>query len=271
MTETWIKYEDQAKRIQIPSYTHYFNYRNTGKGGGVSIFVHNDLRHNLVEERFEEGNHYLWIHVAKYSLNIGAIYKPGRTSTTKFLDTYSIQLAKFHRAVIFGDFNFDILKPDLNVRKYKYAYKVNGFQILNKVSKNFSTRETASTKTILDHISTNLKNHNFHFAVVESAMSDHKHIYFEIQNYNSPPPIKIKYRKINYKKLYETYEETTGITKNTQYDTLEEKLKNCIAKSRVTNYKLLNTPKDDWINKEIIHGLIRRNELWQKFKKKQIR
>lgn len=97
-------------------------------------------------------------------------------------------------------------------------------------------------------------------------MSDHKHIYFEVQNYNCPPPTKVKYSKINYEKLYKTYEETTCTTNNGKYEALEGNLKSCLAKSKITSSKLLYKPKDNWINKEIILGLNKRNELWKKIK-----
>ncbi|CAH2087854.1 unnamed protein product [Euphydryas editha] len=76
--ETWINSEVEANRIQLPGYTHYYNYRQEVRGGGVSIFVHNNLKDNFIEKHSVDENHYIWIHINKFCLDIGAIYKPGR-------------------------------------------------------------------------------------------------------------------------------------------------------------------------------------------------
>lgn len=43
LTETWIRTEDQAVCLQIPNYTHYYNYRADAAGGGVSAYIHNNI------------------------------------------------------------------------------------------------------------------------------------------------------------------------------------------------------------------------------------
>ncbi|VVC95149.1 unnamed protein product, partial [Leptidea sinapis] len=42
--------DEEAKRLHIPGYTHYYHYRKTTIGGGVSIFASNKLKHYLIEE-----------------------------------------------------------------------------------------------------------------------------------------------------------------------------------------------------------------------------
>lgn len=79
VTETWIKNDDDLQLLQIPSYTHYNNHRKSRIGGGVSIFVHNDLKHNFVEEIcIDDEIHFLWIHLERQCLDIGAVYNPNR-------------------------------------------------------------------------------------------------------------------------------------------------------------------------------------------------
>lgn len=76
------------------------------------------------------------------------------------------------RAIIFGDFNFDLLKKERSIKEYKRTQLEHGYTVLNKLTTNFCTRETSSSKTILDHVSTNLKERDFHMAIIESALSD---------------------------------------------------------------------------------------------------
>lgn len=44
LSETWIKSDEEANRLHLEGYTHYYNYRVNTKGGGVSIFAHNSLK-----------------------------------------------------------------------------------------------------------------------------------------------------------------------------------------------------------------------------------
>lgn len=73
LTETWLKSPEEAERYQIPNYTHYYNIRTDSRGGGVSIYVHNNVNHSLNEEIYTGGVNYLWVHIEKCALNIGVI------------------------------------------------------------------------------------------------------------------------------------------------------------------------------------------------------
>ncbi|XP_045776350.1 uncharacterized protein LOC123874859 isoform X2 [Maniola jurtina] len=266
LSETWIKSDEEAKRLHIPGYTHYYHYRKNTIGGGVSIFAINKMKHNLIEEFSQDDNHYLWIHLEKLSVDVGAIYKPGRTNVKNFLDTLSIQLNSKKRAVVFGDFNFDLLTPDNLVEDYKDTLKENGFKIINKINIEHCTRETTQKKTLLDHVSTNLKGHQFHMAVIESSMSDHKQIYFEIDNYEPEPRLKLEYEAVDYNKLNEiagiNYNENT----NDSYVQFENKLIQTIQQCKVKKTKILNPPKQDWVNKSIINKINQKNILWKQHK-----
>ncbi|KOB74378.1 putative tick transposon [Operophtera brumata] len=214
LVETWIKSDDEAKRLQIPGYTHYYHYRQNVVGGGVSIFATNSLKHYHIEELTQDDNQYIWIHLAKFSLDIGAVYKPGRTNGKQFLDTFLHQLNRRNRAVVLGDFNYNLLAPDNSVEDYKVTLQENGYRIMNKITPKYCTRETLTKKSLLDHISTNLKENQFSLAVIESSMSDHKQMFFEIDKYQPPLKRKIQYQSIDYGKLQMLTEEVMNNTKN---------------------------------------------------------
>lgn len=266
LTETWINSEDEAKRTQLPGYTHYFNYRQNVKGGGVSIFVHDSLKHNMIEEYTIDDNHYLWVHINKFCIDIGAIYKPGRTNHMNFLDQYSTQLEKRKRGIIFGDFNYDLLSSDRYVLNYKNMIKESGYYITNKIEHDYCTREANKSKTILDHVCTNIKHQPYHLAIIESCMSDHKQIYFELKNYEPEPLKSIKYVAINYEKLYNIIQNISENDKEDEYVKLEEKLLTSVEKSKTIKSKKCNPIKKDWINKEIIDMIDRRNKLWLEYR-----
>lgn len=122
----------EAQRLYLNNYTHYYSYRSDIRGGGVSIYVHNSIKHSHDEDIYKDGNNYLWIKLPRFALDVGVIYKPGDTNHASFMDTFSQQLEKRNRAVVFGDFNLDLLSTTTHVTNYKGMLLENGYTLLNK-------------------------------------------------------------------------------------------------------------------------------------------
>lgn len=266
LVETWIKNETEAKSLRLPNYKHYYNFRTQSRGGGVSIFVHKNIKHEFISDKCEDDNHFIWVHLEKFSLDIGAIYKPERTNSKKFLETFSDELQKRKRTIIFGDFNYNLLVPNRSTSEYKDALVEQGYTILNKIDVNYCTRETSTTKSILDHVCTSLKDHKIHLAIVESAMSDHKQIFLEVERYKPEPIKKVKFQAISYTNLYKTVEDLDYNSIGEEYTRLEEAIQSAINKNKTVKSKILNPPRTDWINKDIINQIDKRNELWRIYK-----
>lgn len=226
------------------------------------------MTHNIIEELCTENNHYLWIHIKEFSLDIGAIYRPESNSTDfkSFLDIYSAQLYKRKRGIVFGDFNIDLLNPDPSVKLYREMLHELDYQIINKISKEYCTRETATTKTLLDHVTSKLKE-RLHFAIIDSPMADHKQIYCEIKRYKPEHLKRQNYEAIDYKKLYKIMEEETNINKSNQLHHIEARLKSSIKRSKVNKTKIVNPPKQEWISNHIINEIKIRNMLWIEHKR----
>lgn len=265
MVETWIKSEAEAQSLRLHNYTHYYNYRSYSRGGGVSIYVHNDLKHNLVDSKCKNDNHYLWIHIARFSIDIGAIYKPERTNNGEFFDTFSEFAEGHRRGIIFGDFNFDLLKNKKpTTANYIRTITENGYTILNKITKKYCTRETSTTKTILDHVCSNIVQQNFHMVLIDSTISDHKQIYLELKQFKPNKPAKVQYTSVDYKYLHEAMKDINYV--DNIYIELEKQIQMAITKSRRSKIKIVNPPQKDWINKNIINKIDKRNELWRSYK-----
>lgn len=253
--------------LKINNYTHYYSYRTDSRGGGVSAYVHNDLKHNLSMAVYAGGNNYLWIHHERYDLEVGVVYNPGDTNFQEFLQTYEDQLQQRKRAIVFGDFNIDLLTKDRQTRTYNQLLREAGHTIINKLNKKHCTRESKTRKSILDHVSSNLKNDNFHMALIDSSMSDHKQIFVELKKSKPPCKIRTQYEAIDYPNLQSLLKKSNLEEVGDDYHLLENEVKHAIAKSRTIKTKILNPPQNDWINKDIIENINQRNELWMKFKK----
>lgn len=234
------------------------------------MYVHNNLKHEHIVDQCEDKNHYLWIHLGKLSLDIGVVYKQPAANTQKFLETYASNLLKRKRIVVVGDLNLNLLSKGNSIKEYKTMLKENGLRILNKKDKMHCTRITKTSKTIIDHVCTTLKDNTFHMALVESAMSDHKQIYFEIKRLAPERPKKVQYEAINYSNLYKTIKDTTINNIHNEFTTLESYLLDAIARNKIRKTKILNQPRRDWINKQLITSINRRNILWHNLKQSQI-
>lgn len=127
LTETWIRNESDAKSFSLPNYKHVYNYRLDNRGGGVSIFIHNSLQYDILEDICDDDVHYLWIYLRIYSINIGAIYNPGRKHLYTFLDKYTMQLENKKRSIVFGDFNIDLLSETSETLYYKEILQTAGY------------------------------------------------------------------------------------------------------------------------------------------------
>ncbi|CAH2083596.1 unnamed protein product [Euphydryas editha] len=102
-------------------------------------------------------------------------------------------------------------------------------------------------------------------AIIESALSDHKQIYFEIKQYEPNPTLRVRYEAVNYQGLYQDMLNMDYI--NDEYIRLEEAILTAIKRNKMTKFKFLNAPKNDWINSEVINKINKRNLLWHQYKK----
>lgn len=208
LAETWVKNKYEAKSLKLNNYTHYYNFRTDKIGGGVSIFAHNDITHQLSEESYSQGNNFLWIHVDKLCLDIGVLYKPGYTNVDNFIEMYEAQLKKRRRAIIFGDFNLDLLQKDTNINKYKSMLSGTNYFLINNTKEIYYTRcDKSQRKSILDHVCCNFNNNDFHMSLIDSSMSDHRQIYLGIKKTWHNVKHKYKYEAVDYKKLKKLVED----------------------------------------------------------------
>lgn len=208
------------------------------------------------ESIYSGGNNYLWIKLKQYGLDIGVVYYPGDTNSNTFIDTIDVQLQQRKRTLIFGDFNINLLENGKKRGLYKATLKKAGYKILNKIHRDYFTREAETKKSILDHISTNLKNDFFHIALYDSPMSDHRQIYLSLKKHDPPQVKRIAYKALNYTRLYTSVEEAKPKNINYNFSKLEKTMKGHIERSITTKYKIQNPPLKDWINRIFLMKLI---------------
>lgn len=73
--------------------------------------------------------------------------------------------------------NLDLLnREDNQIEFYKECVQSCGFNMLNKISRNFATRVTTTTTTIIDHFLIDEMNHEYKLLIEDVFFSDHKYL-----------------------------------------------------------------------------------------------
>lgn len=178
-TETWL-YSDEI--FNIYGYQSFHNNRAEGRGGGVSIFVKDEISaHVLFSEQLDISN-FLVVEMPEFSIKLTAIYNPGR-NVLQFLSHLDDFISKYSSNVVFGDFNINLLNQDDSlVINYRGFVDGNGHVILNSLSEVYATRESNTVKTIIDHVFTDLCKYSYKFMLLDcdADLSDHKAIVLSV-------------------------------------------------------------------------------------------
>ena len=89
LQETWIT-KTNLHLVDLKGYIHYGNHRHVKRGGGISVFISNELTRHEVEvlnkcENFLESC-FVEIKLSKTKLCVGSIYRPPNTNKKQFND-----------------------------------------------------------------------------------------------------------------------------------------------------------------------------------------
>ena len=188
LQEIW-QIEDPTQ-FSLPGYHNIeLNLRNSAKGGGVGIYMKQNLSYKILPQfsyHVERILETLFVEIMlpdKKKFVIGSLYRPGTkypglTFTDQFaqfsdmLSNLLSQLNDYSNNVsIYGDFNLDLLKATENKFINEYINNIfsNGYlQIVLK-----PTRLTTHSATLIDHIITNCKSTNHNSYILCDQISDH--------------------------------------------------------------------------------------------------
>lgn len=199
LTEVWLRREE-CSSYNLQNYNSIYSVRE--KEG--AIFIHKSLIYEVVKEIATSGNNLLLIkinNVLNKNIQIGAIYKPPNTSASEFLNDYDNFLESANDAIVFGDYNIDLLKKCNLTDSYNNIVNSNGYKLLNKIDRENCTRPASNS--ILDHVSTSLFNLKYEFGMQPNSLSDHNFISLSINLKTENNPSEL-IEKINYKKVNES-------------------------------------------------------------------
>jgi hypothetical protein len=188
ITETWLS-DTNCDLYNINGYEHFKEIRDNRRGGGVSIFVDQELdaccRQDIcISESYLES---VFIEVSKENCGlskdciIGVLYRPPNTDVNHFTEKMNellIALKTENKIVyIMGDFNLNVLGIENHLPTSDFMEMMYSFGLFPVISR--PTRVTANSVTLIDNIFTNdISNTNNHQGIFFIDISDNFPVFF---------------------------------------------------------------------------------------------
>ena len=165
----------------IDGYSHVGLTRESGKGGGVSLFICDKMVYCEMPELTMMCDYiecvFVEINYMDYRFIVGVVYRPPNSNTVDFNDSIQDILEKIahHPCFIMGDFNIDLLKHELHRPTEKFLdimYANSYIPMINR-----PTRVTRDTGTLIDNIFANNYCIDSHFVsgILKADITDPHH------------------------------------------------------------------------------------------------
>ena len=192
----------QKKLVTIPNY-HLIYDDSLTSAGGVAIYAKQDIfkiefRKDLKLEVPKCESIFLEIEVSNESsehvktLLVGSVYRhPSKSNTTLFTDEFCNTLEKYTNrnipVVILGDINFDVSKASSDsVQHYHNALSSIGCSNIIKIYTRFGRSKKGISRSILDHIITNIDEDKVVGGVINYPITDHLPIFIILKKQITP-------------------------------------------------------------------------------------
>ena len=179
VTETWL-HSKSPPIFNIDNYRLLRSDREHGRGGGVAIYAHNQLRIKIRPDIHISGCENLFIEILnEKSKNIilGTIYRPPNTNSDLFLESFDQclnMICKENKNVyLMGDYNINLLSTENNhtLTLINLLYSLAFHPHINN-----PTRISCNSESLLDNVFSNVSDENFN-GVLYYDISDHLPIF----------------------------------------------------------------------------------------------
>ena len=282
ISETWLK-DIPSSLFSIERFTLLTNNRTKKRGGGVGLYVTDNLESSMIEELslMSDELESIFIEIivpGKQNMIVGEIYRPPNSNPTKFIETLQTLLSSpfliNKRTFIMGDFNLNLLHCNENANCHDFLDIMLSHNFVPLTKK--PTRVTDSTSTLIDNIFVN-NLANITTGVIVSDISDHYPIYALLSDFrvNSRDKFCSSIRDFSDTKLSKLRERLSSLDWSSVYNTdnVNVSFKNFIDTFMLhfnqiipsqnpsrSNYRKI--PRAPWINKTILRSINRKNSFF---------
>ena len=182
ISESWLTQNTPKDRFQIEGFKIFRNDRKNKRGGGVCVFVRDHYECKKIRiPNLPENPEMLWVEVTvkHKKIAIGTLYKAPKIPCRVFQEAYESLMhiyTKYDDPILSGDFNVNMLKPELNECKTLVDSIIDPFELTQLIKK--PTRITNKSKTLIDLLLVKKpENVLFSGACDVPGVSDHFKIY----------------------------------------------------------------------------------------------
>ena len=172
-TETWLNDSVNDEEIKIDGYKIVRKDRCSGQGGGVCLYIRNDLAFNIIDELETGITESIWINILlprSKPIVLGVLYRPPKNNG--FIDHLSNSLENLNKddeIIILGDMNICLLHNSYLSKQYLGVLHLNGLtQLIEK-----PTRVTSTCSSLLDHVICSKDDKISQYGVIDLGISDH--------------------------------------------------------------------------------------------------
>lgn len=243
------------------------NIGHTGRGGGVAVYVHQNISSTFVYEEYIDNNNYLIVNLIQMKTHIIALYKPPvRVNENKFINKIETLLAKYKNAFIIGDMNMDLLnRTDESISYYTETIESLGYVLLNKIERQYATRVTDTSATLIDHILTDNVEHDFNLLTDDLWFSDHKYLLLAVKSQCESHALRnISHNKvvINYEKL-DNHHIWNNLDRVHSFIELINNLISAINENKTEITSKTKIGNEPWVSSELLEVIRERNKFYR--------
>lgn len=195
-------------------------------------------------------------------------------SKSAFIEYMGGKIENLQNMILVGDMNINLLCADGITNSYMNTCECNGYVVLNKISEKYATRTSSlangtNTRTIIDHVVTDLLNHKYVMSLLSTHLSDHRMILlnFHGENIKSMMHRKNKIREVatflDPQLMYQKIAEL-DIHNTPDLDSFISKLK-VIRQTAIKRKEMVSVinPNKPWVNQELIKLIEERNRYYK--------
>ena len=180
MSETWLT-DSTSELVSITGYNFVSNHRKSKTGGGVGIYLQNDVEYKILKEcTFSDPEVIESIFVEIIvpqgkNIIVGCVYRPPNQNTSLFLEKFNdiltINTKDNKHCYVMGDFNLDLLQYNHHVPTQEFIDSLFSHAFFPLISN--PTRLTSYSATLIDNIFTDNLSQNVFNGIILNDLSDH--------------------------------------------------------------------------------------------------
>lgn len=172
--------KEENHLYEIEGYNREFFNRSNSGGGGVAVYIKNDVLYEKVERMTNlYENISLNVKRGNFEASIISIYRPPKSNVNCFIRELSEHVDAVgarRNLIVMGDVNINI-KDENNTYVCDYLSMIASKGLHNSIFSYTRVDPVRNTKTLIDHNFLRVKNAEIKSAVVELYISDHYALY----------------------------------------------------------------------------------------------